>query len=91
MPSSAVLKMGTSTRIITSKHEIPWTDEEPQTNAKNAHVCATRSCLLLRFEQMGARGPRPRDPAARLPDDRFHNLVDESVIDGSPKQLTRRS
>jgi hypothetical protein len=29
--------------ILTSKHEIPWTDEEPQTNAKNAYVCATCS------------------------------------------------
>ena len=36
--SSAVLNMGTSTMILTSKHEIPWTDEEPQTNANNAYV-----------------------------------------------------
>jgi hypothetical protein len=28
--------------ILTSKQEIPWTPEEPQTNAKNAYVCATR-------------------------------------------------
>jgi hypothetical protein len=34
--------MGTSTMILTSKHEIPRTDQEPQTNAKNAYVCATR-------------------------------------------------
>jgi len=27
--------------LLTSTHEMPWTDEEPQTNAKNAHVCAT--------------------------------------------------
>ena len=31
--------MGTSTMILTSKNKIPWTDEEPQTNAKNAYVC----------------------------------------------------
>ena len=28
--------------MLTPKHEIPWTDEEPQTNAKDAYVCATR-------------------------------------------------
>jgi hypothetical protein len=28
--------------ILTSKPKPPWTDEEPHTNAKNAHVCATR-------------------------------------------------
>jgi hypothetical protein len=39
---SAVLNIGTSTLILTSKHKIPWTEEEPQTNAKNAYVCATR-------------------------------------------------
>ena len=43
MASSAVLNMETSTMILASKHEIPWTDEEPQTNAKNAYVCATHS------------------------------------------------
>jgi hypothetical protein len=37
--------MGTSTMILASKHEAPWTDEEPQTNAQNAYVCATY-CLL---------------------------------------------
>jgi hypothetical protein len=37
---SAVLNMGTSTMILTSKNRIPWTDEEPQTNAKN--TTATR-------------------------------------------------
>jgi hypothetical protein len=34
--------MATSTMILTSENKIPWTDEEPQTNAKNAYVCATR-------------------------------------------------
>ena len=33
--------------ILTSKHEIPWTDEEPQTNARNAFVCATHSLNRL--------------------------------------------
>ena len=33
--------------ILTSKHEIPWTDEEPQTNAKNAYVCALGEILLI--------------------------------------------
>ena len=28
--------------MLASKREVPWTDEEPQTNAKNAYVCATR-------------------------------------------------
>ena len=28
--------------ILTAKHELPWTDEEPQTKAKNAYVCADR-------------------------------------------------
>ena len=28
--------------ILTSTHEFPWTDEEPQTKAKNAYVCADR-------------------------------------------------
>jgi len=32
--------------ILTSKHDISWTHEEPQTNAKNAYVCATHSPLL---------------------------------------------
>jgi hypothetical protein len=41
---SAVLNMATSTMILTSKNKIPWMDEEPQTNAKNAYVCATRLC-----------------------------------------------
>ena len=30
--------IGTSTMILASKHETPWRDEEPQTNAKNAYV-----------------------------------------------------
>jgi len=42
MNSSAVLNIGTSTMILTSKHEPRWTREEPQTDAKNACVCATR-------------------------------------------------
>jgi hypothetical protein len=29
--------------ILASKYKILWTDEEPQTNANNAYVCATRS------------------------------------------------
>jgi len=37
--------MATSTMILTSKYEISWTDEEPQTNAKNAYVCATYKCI----------------------------------------------
>jgi hypothetical protein len=41
---SAVLNMATLTMILTSKNKIPWTDEEPQTNAKNAYVCA---CILV--------------------------------------------
>jgi len=41
-PSSAVLKIGTSTMLLTSTHEPRWTHEEPQTNANNAYVCATR-------------------------------------------------
>ena len=28
--------------MLTPKHELPWTDEEPQTNAQDAYVCATR-------------------------------------------------
>ena len=39
MASSAVLNMETSTVILVSKDEIPWTPEEPQTDAQNA--CAT--------------------------------------------------
>jgi hypothetical protein len=31
--------------ILVSKHETPWADEEPQTNANNAYVCATRFFL----------------------------------------------
>jgi hypothetical protein len=38
LASSAALNMETPTMILTSKHEIPWTDEEPQTNAENAYV-----------------------------------------------------
>ena len=29
-----------------TEHETPWTNDEPQTNAKSACVCATRSCPL---------------------------------------------
>jgi hypothetical protein len=42
LASSAVLNMQTATIMLTPKHDLPWTDEEPQTNAKNAYVCATR-------------------------------------------------
>ena len=33
--------MGPSTTILTSKHQIPRTDEEPQTNPQNAYLGAT--------------------------------------------------
>ena len=34
--------------ILTSKHEIPWTDEEPQTNpSADGYVCATDSLNRL--------------------------------------------
>jgi len=55
LPSSAVLNMETSTVILASKHEPPRTHEEPQTNAKNAYVCAT-SFRLIGSEKIGDRG-----------------------------------
>jgi hypothetical protein len=33
--------------MLTPKHELPWTDEEPRTNAKDAYVCATRSGISI--------------------------------------------
>jgi hypothetical protein len=47
--------METSTMVLTSKHETPWTDEEPQTNVKAACVCATPSLNRLTRLVTGAR------------------------------------
>ena len=33
--------METSTTALTTKHETPWTGDEPQRNAKNTYLCAT--------------------------------------------------
>jgi hypothetical protein len=33
--------MGTSTMLLTFKHETLWAHQEPQRSANNAHLCAT--------------------------------------------------
>jgi hypothetical protein len=60
--------------ILASKHEIPRTDEEPQTNAQNAYVCATRY-IYQRYELRAGNHPGAFAPplliqegsSARLP------------------------
>lgn len=47
MPSSAVLNTGTLTTVVTIKHEIAETKEEPQRTANTADLCATLLFLLI--------------------------------------------
>jgi hypothetical protein len=54
---SAVLNIGTLSTILTSTNKIPSTDEEPQTNANNAYVCATRSGDRERIRRVENRMP----------------------------------
>src|SRR5208283_3571064 len=63
-----VLNMGTSTMILTSKQEIPRTDEEPPTNAQNAYALPRwNSRLQIQDSRVGEplqRGPPPLRSAA---------------------------
>jgi hypothetical protein len=48
--------------ILASKHETPWTDEEPQTNAENAYVCYPP--VLVKRRGCATRGRSRRDQRA---------------------------
>jgi RHS repeat-associated protein len=82
--------METPTMLLTSKHELRWAHEKPQTNANNAYVCATRFYHADGLGSITSLTDTTGSVAASYVYDSFGNLTASTGTVTNPFQYTGR-